>query len=799
MGLQNKETKLLKGLVRKWAFCLVVIQFAISGIKAQEAYHRVKIDLRDKNMLLLSKLGIAMDHGIFHKGRSFETDLSDSEIRMVKAAGFSTAVEIPNVDQYYSNADRAGEYDKMNLRQNNCALESFDLIKDPINYFEGSMGGYYTLEEMVFILEWMQNKFPHIVSKVGKIGNYKTTNGNPIYFIKISDKPNEDEAEPQVLYTALHHAREPASLTQMIYYMWYVLENYDTNPEIRGLVNNTEMYFIPCVNPDGYRINEIDKPKGGGLWRKNGKRVNDALTGVDLNRNYGYKWGVNNEGSSANPSNETYRGTAPFSEVETTAMREFLLTKKIKIALNFHSYGNYLIHPWGYTSTEAEDIDLYRAMGDVMNKDKHLVFGTGTQTVGYTTNGDSDDYGYGERAEKDKIFSFTPEVGTSFWPAKSDIIHINRSVVNTNLALPRLVNGYLDHTLIHQDQYSLNDTLGVLMSKASFKDEPVTASIYIDPIYANAQMRQSLSIKLMHSDTLFLPYNLNEKKLRLGKNDIKIYVHKAYTDYTTLDSFYIPVYYGKKVELFSDKGENMSQWTTSKSWASTKLEYYSGGSSLTDSPNTTYARKSRNVIKLAKGINLKNYRSPVFTFMTKWNIEKEFDYAAVYAYTPKGDTIRLCGKYTKPAFIKDLIGEPILDGVQDNWVREVMYLDDFENKDSVYIEIEVVADDFLEKDGIYIDEIKVVSYDKLDTVSVAANDIEEKLNYVWPNPSNGLVHISEPGLKNIEVINMQGQRVFMAKDYTADDLDLTSLPNGFYSLLIREGSKTFNQRLVIIH
>src|SRR5690606_2209606 len=117
----------------------------------------------------------------------------------------------------------------------------------------------------------------------------------------ISDQPDVDQDEPEVLYDALHHAREPASLSQLIFYMWYLLENYGTNDEVTYLVDSTEMYFVPCVNPDGYVYNWNNHPTGGGMWRKN-RRVNGNGTfGVDLNRNYGHEWGYNNTGSSPDP------------------------------------------------------------------------------------------------------------------------------------------------------------------------------------------------------------------------------------------------------------------------------------------------------------------------------------------------------------------------------------------------------------------------------------------------------------------------------------------------------------------
>jgi len=77
---------------------------------------------------------------------------------------------------------------------------------------------------------------------------------------------------------------------QLMFFMWYLLENYSTNPDVKYLVDNLELYFIPDMNPDGYAYNYLTDPGGGGMWRKNRKRLWRRNIGVDLNRNFGYKW-----------------------------------------------------------------------------------------------------------------------------------------------------------------------------------------------------------------------------------------------------------------------------------------------------------------------------------------------------------------------------------------------------------------------------------------------------------------------------------------------------------------------------
>ena len=114
------------------------------------------------------------------------------------------------------------------------------------------------------------------------------------------------------------------------------------------LVDNRELYFIPVINVDGYVYNENTNPNGGGNWRKNRRDNGGGIFGVDPNRNYSFQWGFNNSGSSPTPSSSTYRGTGPFSEPETQAIRDFVNGQDFTMAFNYHSFSNVLIFPYDY-------------------------------------------------------------------------------------------------------------------------------------------------------------------------------------------------------------------------------------------------------------------------------------------------------------------------------------------------------------------------------------------------------------------------------------------------------------------
>jgi len=279
------------------------------------------------------------------------------------------------------------------------------------------MGGFRTLSEIWTDVESLIALHPSIVSAKRLIGT--TGQGRPIYAVRISDNPEVDEDEPAVLFTGLHHAREPIGPHIVLYTMEQMASLYGVDAGITALVDEREIWFVPVLNPDGYAYNEATNPLGGGMWRKNRRDNQDGGFGVDPNRNYGYFWGIDDLGSSPDPNSDTYRGPGPFSEPEIQAVRDFCLARpNIRLAVNYHSYSNLLLYPWGYEASFAPDHALFAAIADSATSFNGYAPGPGWGL--YLTNGDSDDWMYGVPG----ILSFTPEVGSSpyvppfdgFWP-----------------------------------------------------------------------------------------------------------------------------------------------------------------------------------------------------------------------------------------------------------------------------------------------------------------------------------------------------------------------------------------------
>ena len=226
--------------------------------------------------------------------------------------------------------------------------------------------------------------------------------GRSIYALRLSDEAEEiDLDEPAVLVVGCHHAREWISVEVPLYFADYLLENYLKDGVVTRLLNYTEIWIVPVLNPDGYQYSwTTDR-----WWRKNRRNNGDGTIGVDINRNYGYEF--EGAGSSDDPASYTYRGSSAFSEPETQAMRNLLdgttFGRTFQGGLSYHNYSQVVIFPWGYTYDEVENVQEYEWVSGNMvnlinaghsNPQYDYVAGQGSHLL-YNTNGDFGDWVHG--------------------------------------------------------------------------------------------------------------------------------------------------------------------------------------------------------------------------------------------------------------------------------------------------------------------------------------------------------------------------------------------------------------------
>jgi hypothetical protein len=294
--------------------------------------------------------------------------------------------------------------------------------------FPSRDAAFHNYAELQAKVDQIVAQYPAITRKT-VIG--KSYQGRDIVAIKISDNVATDEAEPEVLYDAQHHAREHITAEMTLYLLGMFTSGYASETRVRNVVNSREIWIIPQVNPDG---SEYDIATGSyRSWRKNRQpNSGSSYVGTDLNRNYGYRWGCCG-GSSGSTSSDTYRGPAAFSAPESRVVRDFVNgrivggVQQIKASMDFHSYSELVLWPFGHTSadtTTGMTADQNRTFSTLGKQMAALNGYTPEQSSDlYVTDGDLLDWLWGTH----KIFAYTFEMypktssGGGFYPPASVI------------------------------------------------------------------------------------------------------------------------------------------------------------------------------------------------------------------------------------------------------------------------------------------------------------------------------------------------------------------------------------------
>ena len=283
--------------------------------------------------------------------------------------------------------------------------------------FPAKDSDYHDFAEMRAELAAIADAHPSTVRRFTIGHSYE---GRPLEAVRIADDPTDNQTEPGVLFVASHHAREHLTVEVALDLVRLFAES--TDPAVTALVGTRQIYVVPNLNPDG---SEFDIATGSyKSWRKNRQPNGDGKpVGTDLNRNYSYRWGCC-RGSSGKFGSETYRGAAPFSAPETVALRDFVdAHANIATAISYHSYGDLILYPYGYTYTDvpADMTKVDHATFVAMAKEMARTSGYKPQQASdlYITDGDFNDWMYGAKG----IYPFTFELvgGGSFYPDDSRI------------------------------------------------------------------------------------------------------------------------------------------------------------------------------------------------------------------------------------------------------------------------------------------------------------------------------------------------------------------------------------------
>jgi len=732
----------------KFKILLVVILVSVFRIHAQNqesdnTFKRVKISNVDQ--ITLEKLGthgIDLECGAIISDSNLTIELTGSELHILEDLNISFIIEIDDLTKFYSerataDASKAAREFKaeraksLKLKAKGVSNKSItellnnvgqhtgeneipwtqpvnwnlnpnilneDNLSDPSNstpHFGGCLTYTQVLQELDDMRTYSENNGLDIISERldASPTNQKTLGGRTVYYVRISDNPDVDENEPETLYQSLIHSREAASLMLQLYYMWYILENYNSDPAIRNLVNNQELYFIPIFNPDGFVYNETVAPNGGGGQRKNMNTsapgsCSTYLEGIDLNRNSAYYWG--NGGSSTDACNQTYMGTGPFSENETQIMRDFFGLHDFKLALNHHSYKNAMLHAYagvdqGYpvidagsdnnssndndTTNDYSIADMYSKYNHDMTYYNRYMYGPSTQVTSLNS-GNMNDWMLGGPAGTSGVtgtptgtgsgkftLAWTPENGlysegsggpggsySGFWPAPSLYDDIARRAMRANFMAAYFSGKYAKLHEMTPSNITADGNLTFGLENLGRTASNFT--ITVTPISGLASVGAAVTesgMNILEQRNVNIPFTLNGGIQANDKIEYKVTLTNDYATENVLYEANIVKYY-QPTEIFTEgPNENLSNWTGS-GWSTTGTTF-SGTTALSSG---SYTGSATRIIQLNGTYDLTGGSEFLIQYFAKWDIERSFDYVQIEASTNGSSWTPLIGRYTKP-------------------------------------------------------------------------------------------------------------------------------------------------------
>lgn len=585
-----------------------------------------RIDISKNNSIeKIYDLGLNLEDAIIKSDSHIDIILNQYEINILKLHNIDHKILIYDMEKHIS--ERSPKKYKKKYR-----------ILNSDNFALGSVAGFYTLNEMTDEFNKMKEKFPEYFQKEEIIG--KSAEGRNIYSYSFGT-----DGKPEILLTGMHHAREPIGTTIIIYFLWKLMELAESGDlQAKYLLENRHIWVVPVINLDGWHYNYSRYPNGGGLWRKNRRLIVDSTYGVDLNRNYGpYDlWNAPNSGSSVNPSATTYRGDRPFSEPETQAVSEFCNEHDFLFAVNYHSYGNYIIYPFAAINKETDDSLLYRVYSKEITDRNRFSFGTSMQTVRYPGRGTSDDWMYSVSENKNKILAITPEIGTvndSFYPNPERIV----GMVNESFYLNFQTCWSAGINVRPSDlyyQYNSEDSNYFVLKLRNIGLQEGDVSINIEPLnpfFEVSSEKQIYTNENWKEMELNFDITVPDNSIGLTNGDIyKFEVEIIHNGISRLDTFDVKLMCYDEIVLFDAKKQcdPNTKWIKND-WG---LEYSEefNGFVFADSPQAYYPDSSNNYL-------IYRYPLPItmptqLLFTTTWNIEPNDDFAMVQISTDDGDT-----------------------------------------------------------------------------------------------------------------------------------------------------------------
>ena len=303
----------------------------------------------------------------------------------------------------------------------------------------------------------------------------------------------------------------------------------------------------------------------------------------------------------------------------------------------------------------------------------------------------------------------------------------------------------------------LNNTLPYTLQRLGLSDTG-TYTVYLEPLIgvADVSAPQTFSdLDLLETVIGALTYTLETE---MAQGDLISFNVVVDNGAGLLLRELVTQYYGSLTTTYTNAVNDLGDWQTT-SWDISTDAYYSAPGSLTNSPFGEYENETFSEVLLTDTLDLENASLALLTFWAKWDIENDFDFVQLSAYdVDEGIFTPLCGQYTNLGSGDQLPGQPIYDGVQQDWVQENILLNDFVGH-RIQLHLLLQSDPFVQGDGFYIDDIALQTLS--NNVGIAQPTVGSLLT-LQPNPAGGMVRVSYGKVTEggtLKVVNALGQTV----------------------------------------
>ncbi|KAG7478892.1 carboxypeptidase D [Solea senegalensis] len=220
---------------------------------------------------------------------------------------------------------------------------------------------YYNYVSLTGLLQSLLQKYPHIAN-LSSIG--QSVEGRELWVMRITTDPNADiPGKPKFKYVGNMHGDETVSRQVLVYLIEYLLAKYGEEPRVTELVNTTDIYIMPSMNPDGFEKSREGDCNGDYGGRHNAKDE-------DLNRSFPDQF----DGTTASPDNVP----------EVLAMIRWIQNEKFVLSANLHGgtvvasypYDDSAVHKQQGHYSQSEEDSLFRYLALVYSRN-HPVMKTG--------------------------------------------------------------------------------------------------------------------------------------------------------------------------------------------------------------------------------------------------------------------------------------------------------------------------------------------------------------------------------------------------------------------------------------